>query len=101
MQMETPDGPVLVENIYVGSNLTVSPIYQVESWRGVMDINELNDQYARKLFNISSPLPAPYAEVINEMGYELQFGAKMLIPSGNKDLIELAFAMSGATPTGR
>jgi uncharacterized protein YegL len=101
MQMETPDGPVLVENIYVGPDLTAHPIYQVESWRGVMDVNELNDQYARKLFNISSPLPASYAEVINEMGYELQRGAKMLIPCSNKDLIELAFAMSGATPTGR
>lgn len=101
MEMETPDGHVLIENIYVGPSLTVQPITDVERWRGVMDINELSDQYAKKLFNMSSPLPASYAEVINEMGYELQRGAKMLIPSSNKDLIELAFAMSGATPTGR
>lgn len=101
MQMETPDGRVLIENIYVGPNLTTQPIYQVETWGGVMQINELSDQYAKKLFNISSALPASYAEVINEMGYGLQRGAKMLIPSSNKDLIELAFAMSGATPTGR
>lgn len=101
MQMETPDGAVLIENIYVGSNLTVQPIYQVETWRGVMDPYELSDPYAKKLFNFSSALPASYAEVINEMGYELQRGARMLIPSSNKDLIELAFAMSGATPTGR
>jgi len=100
MQMATDDGHVLIENIYVGPNLTVQPITDVENWPGLRDASEVNDQYAKKLFNMSSPLPDSYANVINEMGYELKPGSKMLIPSANKELIELAFAMSGATPTG-
>jgi uncharacterized protein YegL len=99
MQMKTPDGPVLVENIYVGPNLTVSPITDPEAWPGVTDPSELADSYARKLFNMSSTLPDSYARVINESRYALQPGARMLIPSSSRELIELAFAMSGATPT--
>jgi hypothetical protein len=99
MQMRTPDGPVLVENIYVGKNLTVDAISDPAAWPGVADASELSDSYARKLFNMSSPLPDSYARVINESGYSLQPGSRMLIPSSNGDLIELAFAMSGATPT--
>jgi uncharacterized protein YegL len=100
MQMATDDGHVLIENIYVGANLTTQPITDVENWPGLSDVSEINDQYAKKLFNMSSPLPEAYANVINEMGYEIKPGAKMLIPSSNKELIELAFSMSGATPTG-
>ncbi len=99
MQMTTSDGPVLVENIYVGPDLTVSPITDPAAWPGVTDTAELADPYARKLFNMSSPLPESYARVINESGYALRPGARMLIPSSSSELIELAFAMSGATPT--
>ncbi|HSU17517.1 vWA domain-containing protein [Longimicrobium sp.] len=100
MRMSTPDGPVLVENIYVGPGLTVSPIGDAGEWPGVMSEGELADPYARKLFHMSSPLPESYARVINESaGYALRPGARMLIPSSSGDLIELAFAMSGATPT--
>jgi uncharacterized protein YegL len=99
MQMHTADGPVLVENIFVGQNLTTTPIRDPRAWPGVSDASELADPYARKLFDMSSPLPPSYARVINESGYGLRAGAHMLIPSGSRDLIELAFAMSGATPT--
>jgi uncharacterized protein YegL len=99
MQMRTGDGPVLIENIYVGPNLTVEPISDPSEWSGVTDPDELADLYAQKLFNMSSPLPESYARVINESGYALRPGARMLIPSSNQELIELAFAMSGATPT--
>ncbi|HEU0297850.1 MAG TPA: vWA domain-containing protein [Longimicrobium sp.] len=99
MQMRTPDGNVLVENIYVGPNLTTQPIGDPKSWAGVSDVSELADEYARKLFNMSSSLPDSYARVIHEEGYSLQAGCRMLIPSSSKELIELAFVMSGATPT--
>ena len=99
MQMHTGDGSVLIENIYVGPNLTVEPISDPSEWSGVTDLDELADPYAQKLFNMSSPLPESYARVINESGYALRPGARMLIPSSNQELIELAFAMSGATPT--
>lgn len=99
MQMSNDDGNVLIENIYVGPNLTHQPITDVENWPGLTDVSELNNQYAQKLFPISSPLPDSYADVIHEEGYGLKAGSRMLIPGTNKELIELAFAMSGATPT--
>jgi hypothetical protein len=48
---------------------------------------------------MSSSLPDCYAEAIQEDGYRLQPGSKMLFPAASQELIELAFAMSGATPT--
>jgi hypothetical protein len=99
MQMSNDDGHVLIENIYVGPNLTKQAISDIETWPGIMDVSELDNQYAQKLFNMSSLLPDSYANMINEDGYGMGSGARMLIPGTNKDLIELAFAMSGATPT--
>jgi hypothetical protein len=97
MQMSNDDGNVLVENIFVGPGLTTQPISDPSAWPGVLDIHELESPYAQKLFNMSSPLPDSYASVINEDGYELEPGSRMLIPGTNHDLIELAFAISGAT----
>jgi hypothetical protein len=48
---------------------------------------------------MSSPLPESYAEIIEQEGYSLKSGSRMLIPCNSRELIELAFAMSGATPT--
>lgn len=72
----------------------------LEVWPGVFDVCELKSSYAQKLFYMSSPLPHSYAEVIDEEGYALRPGSRMLIPVNDYDLIELAFAMSGATPVG-
>jgi uncharacterized protein YegL len=99
MQMGNDDGNVLIENIYVDSDLTKTAITDPEQWTGIHDVSQLNDPYAQKLFNMSSPLPQRYAEVILEEGYNLRPNVKMLIPATSKELIELAFAMSGATPT--
>ncbi|MEA2559825.1 MAG: hypothetical protein QOH06_1329 [Acidobacteriota bacterium] len=99
MQMANDDGNVLVENIFIGSDLTRQPINSIESWSGISDPSELAHNYAKKLLQMSSPLPPSYASVIQEMGYGLLAGSRMLIPGTSKDLIELAFTMSGATPT--
>jgi len=99
MQMTTDDGNVLIENIYVGPNMTKQPIGEPKEWPGIFDIDELSDPYAQKLFNMSSPLPESYADFINaEADYNLKPNSKMLIPGNNKELIELAFAMSVLTP---
>jgi hypothetical protein len=98
-RMSNDDGNVLIENVFLGSNLTKQPIRDLESWPGITDIVELEDTYATKLFNMSSRLPESYANVILEEGYALKPGCRMLIPGTSKDLIELAFSMSGATPT--
>jgi hypothetical protein len=98
MQMGNDDGHVLVENIFVGNGLTVNGIADVERWRGIQHVNDLQNPYAKKLYGMSSALPASYAEVIAREGYDLQSGSRMLIPGSDSNLIELAFTMSGATP---
>ena len=97
--MSNADGNVLIENIFVGENLTEQPITDFKSWGGLSSEGELKSIHAKKLFPISSELPPSYAEVLNEDGYQLKPGSRMLIPGTNRDLIQLAFAMSGATPT--
>jgi hypothetical protein len=99
MSMYNDDGNVLLENIYVGPDLTRHPVHSLEQWPGVLQENELKSQYAQQLYRMSSRLPASYASVIEEEGYGLQAGCRMLIPGTSSELIELAFAMSGATPT--
>jgi hypothetical protein len=98
MQMSNDDGHVLIENIFVGPGLTTNGIGDVERWRGIQNPADLKSPYAKKLYDMSSPLPASYAEEIAREGYDLQAGSRMLIPGSDSNLIELAFTMSGATP---
>ena len=99
MQMSNDDGNVLVENICIGSDLTTTPISDVERWPGIRDISEVKDSYAQKLYRMSSSMPDGYAAMIAQEGYGMKAGSKLLLPGGNRALIELAFAVSGATPT--
>lgn len=99
MSMANDDGHVLIENIYVGESLTSRPIQNAEDWPGIASQTDLISPHAQKLFRMSSALPPSYAEMMQEDGYSLQPGARMLFPAANQELIELAFAMSGATPT--
>lgn len=99
MAMSTDDGNVLLENIFVGTDLLRSPIASARSWKGIHSINVIKDAYAKKLFRMSSALPKSYNENIENDGFSLQAGARMLFPCGSRALLELAFATSGATPT--
>jgi hypothetical protein len=100
MQMANDDGNVLLENIYVGPDLTNGPIGDIQSWPGITEVAELRNAYAKKLFQMSSSLPETYASMIRDEGYGLRPGCRMLIPGSSSELIELAFTMSGATPVG-
>ena len=100
MQMSNDDGNVLVENIFIGSELTWNPIDDIGDWPGITSSNELKNPYSKRLFEMSSPLPESYRQMLLDEGYSLNPGAKMLIPGANKELIELAFAVSGATQIG-
>jgi uncharacterized protein YegL len=99
MQMSNGDGNVLIENIFVGQNLTKAPIQDPRRWPGVVSPGEISEPLVTRLYNMSSPLPTSYAQAIREDGYAMQAGARMLFPASSQELIELAFAMSGATPT--
>ncbi len=81
MAMSNADGNVLVENIYVGPNLTKAPISDIKNWPGISDESALTDDPAlgpllRKLFRMSSPLPQSYASVIQEDGFGMTAGCR-------------------------
>ncbi len=97
MNMSVPDGNVLVENIFVGDLLT-EPIYDTYNWKGVTQQTQFANQYGQHLAEMSSPFPEAYSRVMQEMGYRLAPDALMMIPAHNPELVELGFAMSGATP---
>jgi len=98
MEMEVPDGNVLVENIFVTDTALKDPITDPKAWPGVTGETPLASSYAETLFRLSSPIPQTYASVMAEMGYKLAPGARMLFPGDSPEIVELGFAMSGATP---
>lgn len=95
--MAVPDGPVLVENVYVADRMLRGSVPDWHNWAGVMRPRQLTNAYARLLFNLSSPLPETYRQNINNYGYRLQQGAKLFFPGLHTDLVRLAFVISTAT----
>jgi hypothetical protein len=95
--MQVNDGAVLVENIYIAENMFRKPVQNWKEWPGVQKIKELNDDYARYLYTLSSPLPETYRRTINNYGYQLQSGTKLFFPGFDSDLMQLAFTISAAT----
>jgi hypothetical protein len=98
MGMGTNDGNVLVENIFITDKLLKAPVTDVYTWSGVVNENDLTNDYARALLRMSSPIPDSYLSEMQEFGYNLQKSAPMMFPAQTKELIRMAFTMSGATP---
>ena len=96
MNMEVPDGKVLVENIFVKTGVGVPDPH---TWPGITSASQLPDSYSQALFEMSSPIPDLYRTVMAEYGYKLDPAARMFFPAENPEIVELGFAMSGATPT--
>ena len=95
--MQVRDGAVLVENIYMAQDmLRVMPKHWQE-WKGVQRPQDLNDDYARFLFHLSSPIPESYRQNLNSYNYQLQAGAVLFFPGAHSELMRLAFAISTAT----
>lgn len=101
MQMKVPDGNVLIENIFVSpsAQLVRSVTSEVKDWAGLSSPAELVNDYAIRLFEMSSTLPESYRGMMLEMGYKgLKPGARMMFAGNDHALIKMAFAMSTATP---
>jgi hypothetical protein len=97
LQMSVNDGNVLVENIFLSDNALVTPITDVKSWMGVTDTSELQDDYSKKLFHMSSILPAEYQVAMKGMEFSILPGAALLLPGNSPELLELGLAVSGMT----
>lgn len=101
-KVSTADGATLIQNIYIGTGLMREPIRDARSWPGVLNRSDIVEAHVQHLFDISSGLPHSYAEVLREKeGFNLQPDVPMLIPAETPGIVELAFAMSGATPTSK
>jgi hypothetical protein len=98
MAMRVPDGPVLVENIFISDRILPEPVGDASIWPGILPTTPLASDYAVKLRSMSSRLPNSYREVLVENSYRLDQDAVMLLPGMSADLVALGFQMSAATP---
>lgn len=91
-QLSVSDGNVLVENVYIKEGIVQVP--DVRQWPGISCDGELSDDYAKVLFQMSSPLPDSYRNVITENGYKLAPGIGMFLPGNESELVELGCVIS-------
>jgi hypothetical protein len=98
MQMNVPDGNILVENIFMSSSILPRSVSDPAKWTGIESKTKLTNDYAKKLMAMSSPLPESYRAMLLENGYRLADGALMLLPGDSPELVALGFQMSAATP---
>jgi hypothetical protein len=98
MQMNVPDGNILVENIYMSSNILPQSVGDPTEWTGIEPKTKLTNDYAKKLLAMSSPLPESYRAMLLENGYRLADNALMLLPGDSSELVALGFQMAAATP---
>ena len=101
MEMKTSDGNVLVENIFISDTILTEKINNPRQWTGVTVDTEFTNDYAISLQEISSPIPEGYRMMMKEAGYNIAEGAVMMLPGMTKELVEMGFVMSTATPVAR
>ena len=98
IEMRVPDGNVLVENIFLSSRVLPKPIKDPFNWPGILSSTKLSNEYASKLRDISSPVPASYRAMMMENNYHLDPNAVMMLPGMTPELVAMGFQMSAATP---
>lgn len=89
MQLAVPDGNVLIENILL-SYCFAKQKRSSNDWAGVIYPEQLPDNNATQWFTLSSTFPHSYLLNLNEYGYTMKPGCKMLLPRDCLDVAELA-----------
>lgn len=98
MNRSVPDGNILVENIFLSDRVLSTAIKDPYSWPGILSTSPLASKYARKLRDISSPIPRSYRDMMFENNYQLDENAIMMLPGISPELVAMGFQMSAATP---
>jgi hypothetical protein len=88
--LETNDGPLLLFNCHLSSRKTTPITYPVEPDR-------LPDEFARKLFEMSSTLPNHMIEEARAAGYDVSTGARGFV--FNADMVEVISFLRIGTAT--
>ena len=87
-EMEVEDGNFLVLNIFISDKVLKQPLPDdLHEWKGIMSTEGLSGaEYAHTLFEMSSPLPDTFQQrMLDDEGYEMQPGARMLFPGANPE----------------
>lgn len=92
------DGKTLVQNIFISGDVLVEPIADPKNWNGVLSEDQLKDDYAKMLFRQSSVLPDSFRQTLQNEGFNIFQGARMMLPGNSSKLVSLGFTMAGSTP---
>lgn len=95
--MSTPDGNVLLYNIYIGDELDEANIGPLRQWTGIVSEDQLHDDYAKALFRMSSPMPRMIHSRINELGFPMDAASMMLFPGNSIEMLRHGLAVTGET----
>lgn len=99
-EIAVPDGNVLVENIYISNDISISTP-EINNWPGYEHGQDLKNPYGNKLLAMSSKLPESYRKLINEhqtsTSLKLTQGAAMMFPGVNPEFVRQAFAINGVS----
>lgn len=96
-EISIPDGNVLVENIFITDQITLSS-QNINDWNGYRVSESTGDPYGDKLLAMSSRVPAGYAQIMNEQaGLKIREGTAMMFPGVNQEFIKTGFVMSMVT----
>ena len=99
--IQTGDGAVLVENIFITETLARIPP-DPAAFSGFQAGQSLGSPLAERLLAMSSPLPETYRKLINESeSLNLQAGAQMMFPGATPKFVRVAFALSGVSGAAR
>jgi len=79
-QSSTDDGAALLFNLHVTNGGSPEVVFPTSE-------NDLNDEYSRMLFRMSSPLPAHLAKLAGDKGYTIADGSRGFIFNGDPQCI--------------
>ena len=98
--MQVDDGNFLVLNIFISDQVLQQPLPdELREWKGITSTEDLLPGYGHTLFEMSSLLPETFRQrMLDEEGFEMQSGAKMLFPGAQPEIIYLG--LTAATKTG-
>ena len=95
MSLGTDDGHVLLFNCHVSSRRSSKIEYPIDS-------SSLTDNFARTLFQISSPLPVNFLAAARQLGVKVEEGSKGFVfnadPSSVVQFYEIGTSLTGMTP---
>lgn len=96
-QIMTPDGHVLLENIFISDPKDFKLSQNFRQWSGFLPNSNIGSAYARKLLAMSSLIPDMYLQAMRDEGYPLQKGAAMMFPGIHEEFIRMAFVMTASS----